>query len=154
MTIMTNKNGTHQQANLLRRKHQINNQRQPLKNQINNQCQPLNNNNQRLVQPFTLKLLKPEPRKISNSALRTRQGVFPLNGQTLGGGKCITRKYWPADQEQLVKDIFRREIATGVRPNMERCLPFLDQLPHAQGNYRKIVEKVHNLILKGENKTN
>lgn len=60
------------------------------------------------------------------------------------------RTFWPVAQEELVKTIFRNQIAKRVCPTMAECLPVLHRFPHCQNQYRKLVEKVNNLITKGK----
>lgn len=64
------------------------------------------------------------------------------------------RTYWPKDQEGLVEQHFAGEIGRGKGPASQKCKELVKLFPHCNGDYRKLVAKVNNLIIKrkGRNK--
>ena len=71
--------------------------------------------------------------------------------------RCLTNKKkkkkklvrWPKEQEEKVKTMFAVQIASRTIINKEDCRhSVLKQFPHCKGNYRVLVGKVNNLIVK------
>ena len=58
----------------------------------------------------------------------------------------------PKEQEEKVKTMFAVQIASRTIINKEDCMRVLKQFPHCKGNYRTLVEKVNNLIIKSVGK--
>ena len=56
-----------------------------------------------------------------------------------------SKTYWPKDQDTLVRELFKQEIAEGKCPSKEKCGKLVTRFPHCQGNYRKLVMKVNNI---------
>lgn len=64
------------------------------------------------------------------------------------------KRYWPADQEELLKTTFRAELAAQKCPNKTQCIEVLELFPHCGTEYRMIQYKVNNLITKAKGRIN